>query len=129
MVDFPKDGHNYIIIVCTAGIQAAMNKRYKDSLDCGKSRLFEYSVPVGGITIQLQITKGLITLYGSHRNHDPSPVWHEYMLSGIHGDRKIVIPQPAATKKPNRPTVPFYCNLVAEQNSTFSIKVKHTNDI
>ena len=85
-----------------------MNTRYEDNLDCGKSRLFEYSVPVGGITIQLQVTEGTITLYGSHSNHDPSPVWHEYMISGIHGDREIVIPQPAATKKkPNEPTVPF----------------------
>ena len=118
------------LIVCTAGIQAAMNTRYEDNLDCGKSRLFEYSVPVGGITIQLQVTEGMITLYGSHSNHDPSPVWHEYMISSIHGDREIVIPQPAATKKKqNEPTVPFYCNLVAEQNSTFLVKAKHTNDI
>ena len=116
--------------MCTAGIQAAVNTRYEDNLDSGKRRLFEYSVPEGGITIQVQVTEGMITLYGSHSNHDPSPVWHEYMLSGIHGDREIVISQPAAAKKKqNEPAVPFYCNLVAEQNSTFSVKAMHTNDI
>ena len=104
--------------------------RYEDNLDSDKSRLFEHSVPVGGITIQLQISEGMITPYSSRSNHDPSPVWHEYMISGIHGDREIVIPQPAtAKKKQNESTVPFYRNLVAEQNSTFSVEAKHTNEI
>ena len=36
--------------------------------------------------IQLQVTEGKITLCGSHSNPDPSPVWHDCISSGIHGD-------------------------------------------
>ena len=68
-----------------------MDTRYEDNLDRGKSRLFEYAVPEEGITVQVQVTEGKITLYGSHSNPEPSPVWHDYVLSGIHGDKEIFI--------------------------------------
>ena len=108
----------------TAGIKAAMDTRYEDNLDSGKSRLFEYAVPEEGITVQLQVTEGKITLYGSHSNPNPSSVWHDYILSDIHGNKEVVIPHKsiAAKGKQNEATVPFYCNLVGEENSTFSVK-------
>ena len=98
-----------------------MSTTYKDSLDNGKSRLFEYAVPREGITIYVQVTKGTITLYGSHSNHDPSPVWHEYMLSSIQDHKKITISYPTALKK-HESTIPFYCNLVGVGKCIFSIK-------
>ena len=121
----------YIIYVLmyTVGIKAAMDTRYKDNLDSGKSRLFEYAVPEEGIIIQLQVTKGKITLYGSHSNPNPSSVWHDYTLSGIHGNKKFFIPHKSfvAKGKQKEATVPFYCNLVGEENSTFSVKAVKQN--
>ena len=116
--------------MCTAGIKAAMDTRYEDNLDSGKSRLFEYAVPKEGITVQLQVTEGKVTLYGSHSNPEPSPVWHDYMLSGIHGDKEILISHEsfAAKRKQNEPTIPFYCNLVGEEDSTFSVKAVNGTD-
>ena len=108
----------------TVGIKAATNTRYTDNLDSGQSRLFEYEVLREGITVQIQVTEGTIVMYGSHSNPDPSPVWHDYMLPSIHGDREIIISHPTAEAdvKEKEPAVSFYCNLVASENSVFSIK-------
>ena len=111
-----------MIYIHTVGIKANMSTTYNDSLDSGKSRLFEYAVPREGITIHIQVTKGTITLYGSHSNHDPSPVWHEYMLSGIQNHKKITISYPTDLKKRDKSTIPFYCNLVGVEKCIFSIK-------
>ena len=87
------------------------------------SKVFKYAVPKEGITIQLKVTKGKVTLYGSYSNPDPNPVWHDYMLSGIRGDQEIVISNPTtvAKQKQDDSTVPFYCNLIGVENSTLSI--------
>ena len=87
--------------------------------------MFEYTVAEEGITIQLKVTKGKVTFYGSHSNPNPNPVWHDYMLSGIHGDKEILISNPAAQ---DETTVLLYCNLVGMENSTFSIKVVNGTD-
>ena len=108
-------------IYCVAGIKAAMNTTYQDSLDSGKSRLFEYAVPEEGITIYVRVTKGKLTLYGSHSNRDPSPVWHDLMFTGIYDHQKIVIPYPTVSKKRDEITKPFYCNLVGMEDSAFFI--------
>ena len=88
------------------------------------SKLFKFAVPEEGITIQLKVTKGKVKLYGSYSNPDPNPAWHDYMLSNIHGDREVVIsyPRTAAKRKSDEPTVPFYCNLVGLEKSTFTMK-------
>ena len=78
-----------------------------------------YMVAEEGITIQLKVTKGKVTFYGSHSNPNPSPVWHDYMLSGIHGDKEILISNPAQDET----TVPLYFNFVGMESSTFSIKI------
>ena len=114
--------------MCTAGIKAAMDTRYEDNLDRGKSRLFEYAVPEEGITVQVQVTEGKITLYGSHSNPEPSPVWHDYVLSGIHGDKEIFISHETFKGKHVESTAPFYCNLIGEENSTFSVKAVNGTD-
>ena len=104
-----------------AEIKAALNTRYEVDLGVGVSKLFKYTVPVEGIIIQLNVTKGKVTFYGSHSNPDPNSVWHDYMLSDIHGDEEIVVSNPAEQKQDDS-TVPFYCNLVGVENSTISIK-------
>lgn len=104
-----------------------MNTKYEDDLDVGKSRLFEYTVPKEGIIVQVEVTKGKITLYGSHSNPDPSPVWHDYMLPSIHGEREIVISHPSESEQ-DESTIPFYCSLNTVENSTFSIKAVNRPD-
>ena len=106
------------------GKKATTSTRYNNSLDSGQNKLFEYKVPKEGITIQIQVTEGRIVMYGSHNNPDPSPVWHDYMLSSIHGYREIIISHPTAEAdgKEDEPNAPFYCSLVAIDNSVFSIK-------
>ena len=99
-----------------------MNTTYQDNLDSGKSRLFEYTIPEEGITIHVRVTKGKLTLYGSHSNRDPSPVWHDYMLTDIYGHKKIVLAYPTASKKHDEITKPFYCNLIGMEDSAFSIQ-------
>ena len=101
-----------------------MNTKYNGTLDIGKSKLFQYEVPKEGITVLVQVTEGKLLLYGSHSNPDPSRVWHDYMLSDIHGDRKVIIPYPtaAAQRKQDAPVILFYCNLVGMEKSAFSIK-------
>ena len=86
--------------------------------------MFEYAVPEEGITIQVKVTKGKLILYGSHDNPDPNQVWHDYMLSNINGDRKLIILPPNGIDEStqDQPTVPFYCNLVGMEDSKFSIK-------
>ena len=119
--------YNFYFIV---GIKATTSTRYNNKLDSGQNRLFEYIVPKEGITVQLQVTEGSIVMYGSHNNPDPSPVWHDYMLSSIHGNREIIISHPTAEadRKEDGSTVPFYCNLVAIDNSAFSIKAINGTD-
>ena len=104
-----------------------MNKRYGDNLDTGKSRLFEYEVPKEGITLQVQI-EGKITLFGSHKNPDPSPVWYEYVLTSIHGDWEIPISYPTVDDRKQNEPIPLYCNLVGVENSTFSINAVKGTD-
>ena len=108
----------------TAVVKATMNMKYNATLDAGKSKLFEYAVPKEGITVQLEVTKGIISFYGSHSNPDPSPVWHEYKLSSISSTTEFKIPDPMTAahddqKEQLKNTVPFYCKLVGMKNSIF----------
>lgn len=68
------------------------------------------------------VIEGKLTLYGSHDNTNPNLVWHSYMLTSIQGNRDIVISYPTTMRKRDESTVPFYCNLVGMENSTFSLK-------
>jgi len=111
------------MLFCIAGIKAEMNTRYAGDLSNGESKLFEYVVSKEGITLQVQVTEGKLTLYGSHDNTNPNQAWHSYKLTGIQGNKDIVIPYPTAMKKQDESTVPFYYNLVGMENSKFSIKV------
>ena len=60
-------------------------------------------------------------MYGSLNNPDPSPVWHYYMLSSIHGDIETV--WLLKVMENSGSTVPFYCNLVAIDNSVFQSRL------
>ena len=115
--------YNFYFIV---GIKATTSTRYKDNLDSGQNRLFEYVVPKEGIIVQLQVTEGSMVMYGSHTNPNPSPVWHDYMLP-IDGNTNITISHPSDGEEDGS-TVPFYCNLVAIDNSAFSIKAINGTD-
>jgi len=111
-------------------VRAYENETYEGDLDIEENRFFEFTVPEEGISIQVEVTTGLVILYGSYSNPNPGPIWHDFVIRGINRSRDVFIPHPTVYKKKRQviQAVPFYCNLVGVQdNSTFSISAANGN--
>lgn len=124
--------HNrYISNSCThlsASVKADINTTYTGDLDNSEGRSFEYALPEDGITIQLEVTMGSVTLYGSYSNPNPSPIWYDFLVQDIRQSRDVFIPHPMLSgsrrrKRQNVRIIVFYCTLIgaAPQHNQFAI--------
>ena len=112
----------------TANVQADINTTYSGDLDNGESRSFEYDVPEEGVTIQVEVMMGSVTLYGSYNNPNPSPIWYDFLVQDIKQNRDVFIPHPtvSSSRRKRRQTVQvitFYCTLIgaAPQDNSFTL--------
>ncbi|XP_065921003.1 collagen alpha-1(XII) chain-like [Dysidea avara] len=108
---------------CKSTVKATVNLTYSGNLTNGQSKVFEFTVDEGGITIETHTNSGMITLFGSYTNPNPSPVWHDHVVQGIQDSITVLIPHLAAVKRRQADSIVFYCSLVGvDSNNEFSIK-------
>lgn len=112
----------------TASVQADINTTYSGDLDNSESRSFEYEVPEEGITVQVEVMMGSVTMYGSYSNPNPSPIWYDFLVQNIQQNKDIFTPHPttSSSRRKRRQTgqvVVFYCTLIgaAPQDNTFTL--------
>lgn len=111
-----------------ANVKAIINTTYTGDLDDTESRSFEYEVPEDGITIQVEVIMGSVTLYGSYTNPNPNPIWYDFLIQSIQQSRSVFIPHPTeSSSRQAVQTIPFYCTLsgAAQHNSLFSINASN----
>ena len=100
-------------------MKTRVNLTYSGNLTNGQSKVLEFTVDEGGITIETHTSSGMITLFG---NPNPSPVWHGHVVQGIQDDSTVLIPHLDAVKRRQADFVVFYCSLVGvDNNNEFSI--------
>jgi len=110
-----------------ANVKADINTTYTGDLDDSESRSFEFTVPDDGITIQVEVNMGSVTMYGSYTNPNPSPIWYDFIIQGIRESRDVFIPHPSVggsrRKRQNVRVIVFHCTLVGgtPQHNQFEI--------
>ena len=101
-----------------AFVKAAIDTTYNGEVSAEESRFFEFPIARDGITFQLEVTLGKLALYGSYSNPNPSPVWFDHKIQGIQR-RKVKAFIPCSDV--NGSNGIFYCSLVGQKDSQFSI--------
>jgi len=107
-----------LVTLLSAFVKAAIDTTYNGEVSSDESRFFEFPITKFGITFQLEVTSGKLALYGSYSNPNPSQVWFDHKIQGIqHRKVKAFIP----CSDVNGSISIFYCSLVGEKSSKFSI--------
>jgi len=119
-----KYGRFIIFMLCAlsvlilAFVKAAIDTMYSGEVSAEESRFFEFPITKFGITFQLEVTSGKLALYGSYSNPNPSQVWFDHKIQGIQ-QRKVEAFVPCSDVNGSNDI--FYCSLVGEKESKFSI--------
>ena len=116
-----------LLYIFTANVKATINTTYNGDLESSESRSFGFEVPEDGITIQVEVIMGSVTLYGSYDNPNPSPIWYDFLIQGIQQSRQVFIPHPTVGRKRKRrqtiSSATFYCTLIggAQHDNQFML--------
>ena len=105
----------------TVAVKADIGTTYNGHINIKENRFFEFSFSVEGITIEIKVQKGKLVMYGAYKNPNPNEINYDHVIRRIRPGKmgRPFIPQLA-----NKAGRIFYCNLVGEKESKFSIKAE-----
>ena len=108
----------------TVAVKADIGTTYNGHISNKENRFFEISFPVEGITIEIKVQSGKLVMYGAYKNPNPNEINYDHIIKGIRPGKmgRAFIPHLA-----NKAGKIFYCNLLGEEDTKFSIRTVKGN--
>ena len=112
------------MICFIVAVKADIGTTYNGHINTKENRFFEILFPAEGITIEVKVQTGKLVMYGAYKNPNPSEINYDHVIKGIRPGKMGRAFIPYLVNKAGRI---FYCNLLGEEDSKFSIRAVKGN--